>query len=48
LRGFGRPAIKCGDANGTKNQIAPLALDDLRRLLTEAKAKIEAIAASGQ
>jgi len=41
-------AIKCGDASGTRNQIAPLALDDLRRLLAEAKVKIEAIAAGGQ
>jgi hypothetical protein len=41
-------AIKSGDANGTRNQIAPYVLDDLQRLLTEAKAKIETIAASGQ
>ena len=41
-------AIRCGDANATRNQIAPYVLDDLQRLLTAAKAKIEAIAASGQ
>jgi hypothetical protein len=41
-------AIKCGDTNGTRNQIAPYVLDDFQRLLTEAKAKIESIAASGQ
>jgi hypothetical protein len=41
-------AIKCGDANGTRNQLAPYVLDDLQRLLAEAKAKIESIAASGQ
>jgi hypothetical protein len=41
-------ALKCGDANGTRNQIAPYVLDDLQRLLTAAKAKIESIAASGQ
>jgi hypothetical protein len=41
-------AIKCGDANGTRNQIAPYVLDDLQRLLTAAKAKIDSIAASGQ
>jgi hypothetical protein len=41
-------AIKCGDANGTRNQIAPYVLDDLQRLLTDAKSKIESIAASGQ
>jgi hypothetical protein len=41
-------AIKCGDVNSTRNQIAPYVLDDLQRLLTAAKAKIDAIAASGQ
>jgi hypothetical protein len=41
-------AIKCGDANGTRNQIAPYVLDDLQRFLTAAKAKIDSIAASGQ
>jgi hypothetical protein len=41
-------AIKCGDANGTRNQIASYVLDDLQRLLTSAKSKIDAIAASGQ
>jgi hypothetical protein len=40
--------IKSGDANGTRNQIAPYVLDDLQRWLTDAKAKIESIAASGQ
>jgi hypothetical protein len=41
-------AIKCGDANGTRNQIASYVLDDLQRFLTDAKTKIETIAASGQ
>jgi hypothetical protein len=41
-------ALKCGDANGTRNQIAPYVLDDLQKLLAAAKAKIESIAASGQ
>ena len=41
-------AIKCGDANGTRNQIAPYVLDNLHGLLVAAKSKIDAIAASGQ
>jgi hypothetical protein len=41
-------ALRCGDANSTINQIAPYVLDDLQRLLTAAKSKIETIAASGQ
>jgi hypothetical protein len=41
-------AIQCGDANGTRNQIGPYVLDDLQRLLTAAKGKIDALAASGQ
>jgi hypothetical protein len=41
-------AIKCGDANGTRNQIAPYVLDNLRGLLVAAKSKIDAIVASGQ
>ena len=41
-------AIKCGDDNATRNQIAPYVLDDLQRLLAAAKSKIETIAASGQ
>jgi hypothetical protein len=40
--------IKCGDANATRNQIAPYVLDDLQRLLTAAKVKIDAIVANGQ
>jgi hypothetical protein len=41
-------AIKCGDANATRNQIAPYVLDNLRGLLVAAKTKIDAIIASGQ
>src|SRR5580658_5473337 len=39
-------AIKCGDVNGTRNQIAPYVLDNLVGLLTDAKTKIDSIAAS--
>jgi hypothetical protein len=41
-------AIKCGDANGTRNQIAAYELDSLQGLLSTAKSKIDAIIASGQ
>jgi hypothetical protein len=41
-------AIKCGDTNGTRNQIAPYVLDNLHGLLVAAKSKIDAIAATGQ
>ena len=41
-------AIRCGDANSTRNQIAPDVLENLQALLAAAKSKIEAIAGSGQ
>jgi hypothetical protein len=41
-------AIKCGDANGTRNQIAPYVLDNFQGLLATAKTKIDTITASGQ
>jgi hypothetical protein len=37
-----------GDINGVRNQMAAFVLDDFGRYLTAAKAKIDAIAASGQ
>jgi hypothetical protein len=37
-----------GDVNGVRNQMAPFVLDDFGRYLVAAKAKIDAIAASGQ
>ncbi|HEY3860990.1 MAG TPA: hypothetical protein VGO59_03810 [Verrucomicrobiae bacterium] len=40
--------IKCGDANGTRNQIAPYVLDQLQSLLTGAKSAIDSLAATGQ
>jgi hypothetical protein len=41
-------AIKCGDTNATRNQIAPYVLDNFTGLLTSAKSKIDTIVASGQ
>jgi len=41
-------AIKCGDANGTRNQMAPYVLDNFQGLLVAAKTKIDSIVASGQ
>jgi hypothetical protein len=40
--------IKCGDTNGTHNEIAPYILDNFQGLLSAAKSKIDAIIASGQ
>jgi len=41
-------AIKCGDTNATRNQIAAYELDSFQGLISQAKSKIDAIIASGQ
>jgi hypothetical protein len=41
-------AIKSGDANGTRNQIAAYELDSFQGLLSQAKTKIDAVIAGGQ
>jgi hypothetical protein len=40
--------IQCGDANSTRNQIAPTVLANFQVLLAAAKNKIETLVASGQ
>jgi hypothetical protein len=40
--------IQCGDANSTRNQLAPEVFANFQVLLAAAKTKIDAIAASGQ
>jgi hypothetical protein len=40
--------MKSGDINGARNQMASFVLDDFGRYLTAAKAKIDALASSGQ
>jgi hypothetical protein len=41
-------AIKSGDPNGTRNEMALFVLDDLSRDLIAAKAKLDSLAAGGQ
>ena len=40
-------AMKSGDVNGQRNQMAAFVLDDFGRLLVSAKAKIDAVAQNG-
>jgi hypothetical protein len=41
-------AMRSGDVNGVRNEMATFVIDDFTRLLTTAKAKIDSIVASGQ
>jgi hypothetical protein len=41
-------SMTSGDVNAVRNQMAPFVLDDFERYMVAAKAKIDALAASGQ